>query len=350
MKKKRKGLLFAATLLLIAVFAGMAQQKRRAAEIPHTRETYGLGTVICLTYYGPQGPNALEDGLESLQHMEKLFSRHLEDSEIYRVNKDSGSGLAVSSSAELFSLVQRALFWAQRTQGAFDPTVGPLVDLWDITGKNPRVPSQEDIDKARELIDYRSINLEELESAIALPRSGQSLDLGAIAKGFAADELRRHAQSLGVQRGLIDLGGNILVFGSRPGGGQWRVGIQDPERRRGEILGLVTLPQGSVVTSGAYERFFMEEGQRYHHLLDPATGWPARSGLKSVTVVSQSSADGDALSTALFVLGCQKAMELVESLEGVEALFVTDDNEVICSSGLKGQFQLRSGDYRDRTP
>jgi thiamine biosynthesis lipoprotein len=172
-----------------------------------------------------------------------------------------------------------------------------------------------------------------------------AVDVGAIAKGYAADQAARILMDAGVEHALLDFGGNILTIGNKPDGSQWRIGIQHPEESRNQYLGILEGVDETIVTSGPYERYFIEEGVRYHHILDRRTGYPARNGLLSATIVAEESMRADALSTATFVLGMEEAQELVLSLEDVEAIFVTEEQEVWVSPGLRERFELTAPNY-----
>ena len=271
-----------------------------------------------------------------LAELEMILSANRDDSELAKINRNAGLK-AAAISPELFTVLERSLYFAEATGGAFDPTVGPLVKLWGIGTETPHLPSDEEVSAALALVDFR--NLELIAGASGKPgtaflkQQGMALDLGAIAKGFAADELALVLQEAGVKRAIIDLGGNIYVWGKKPNEESWHIGVQDPNGERGVYTGVLELAGSiSVVSSGTYERFFMgNDGKRYHHIFaltkngQGKKGYPAENGVLSTTVIAASSMDADALSTSCFVLGYEKGMDLARA-NGAEVLYIMEKN------------------------
>jgi thiamine biosynthesis lipoprotein len=307
------------------------------------RTEFVLGTVCSVTLYDQAKENVYRDIFNRLREIETRMSVNLPDTEVVRVNAAAGLE-PVQVHDNVFNVIQRAVHYAKISGGAFDPTVGPLVSLWGITGDNPRVPSQAEIDAVLPLIDWRDIELDSTARSVFLKRPGMALDLGAIAKGYAADEAAAIIRKAGLKRAIVNLGGNILTLGEKKDKSPWRIGLQDPLEERGAYFGVVTCPEKTLVTSGVYEKFFEADGLRYHHLLSPSDGYPARSGLLAVTIITDNSMDADALSTAVFVLGYAKGRALIESLEGTEAVFVFDDMSVWKTEGV--DFKLSNENYR----
>lgn len=274
---------------------------------------------------------------------EKMLSKSIEESDIYRLNHAGGEKVVVRPQTAF--LIEEAIKYSEWTDGYFDITILPVKDLWDFKAQDPTIPSQDQIDAAVKKVGYRNIVLgEEAEykdnegkvqpgRAISL-KNGAMLDLGGIAKGYIADEIAAMLQEQGVTKGIINLGGNVLMIGAKEEGKAWRVGIQDPKGSPNDYIGTVDIIGESVVTSGVYQRFFEKDGKIYHHLLDPFVGRPTDNGLSSVTILSPSSIAGDALSTGCFVLGPEKGLALAEKLEDVEAVFIKTDGEIIETSGM----------------
>jgi thiamine biosynthesis lipoprotein len=317
----------------------------RPAQKSSARTELVMGTVCRIDLYGAAGADQLCEKLfDRLRELEKIFSSSDPGSELSLVNARAQEA-PVAVSPELSGCVKCALYFAEKSGGAFDPAVGPLVKLWDIGGENPRVPSQAEIAGILPLVNWRAVELtEDGGAALFFRERGMALDLGAVAKGWAADELARMIQDAGIPSALLDLGGNIYVWGSRQGkssgtknAAPWRVAVQNPLGRRGDYIGYLEVPGGvSVVTSGVYERFFEEGGRRYHHILDTATGYPVENGLLSVTVVAASSARADALSTACFALGSEQGAALADA-ENAAALFVAADKTVRVCGTIAGK-------------
>jgi thiamine biosynthesis lipoprotein len=257
------------------------------------------------------------------------MSIHLDDSELAEVNRASGVHPVVVSE-ETFTVIKLALEIAELSGGAFDPTIGPLVKLWDISGSN-NVPLDEEIKALLPLVDYKLVVLDEEASSVYLPVQGMALDLGGIAKGWAADEAGR---ILSEHKGIVNLGGNVLVMDSKPDASAWRIGIQDPKMSRGSYIGIVGLIDQTLVTSGPYERFFEREGTVYHHILDTETGYPIVSPLTGVSIITTRSVIADGLSTAVYALGLEKGLELVNQLDGIEAVLLTVDRSIYASEGI----------------
>ncbi|MDR0496356.1 MAG: FAD:protein FMN transferase, partial [Treponema sp.] len=250
---------------------------------------------------------------------------------------------------ELIEVLEKAMEYAEKSNGYFDPSVGPLVKLWGIGTDSAQIPGQEEITEALKLIDYRNIIINKKEGAVFLKRSGMALELGAIAKGYAADEIAKLLVVEGIERGIIDLGGDIFALGERKektGEGYWRIGIQDPREDRGSYIGILLVKNKSVVTSGVYERFLEENGKRYHHILSTDSGFPVENGLLSVTVTTDKGIDADALSTVAFAMGWEKGRELIASTSGAAGIFVFDDLSVRITPGLEGFFSLTAAEYR----
>jgi thiamine biosynthesis lipoprotein len=288
-----------------------------------------------------------------IREIDRMMSAYQEGSDTDLVNRNAGRA-PVKVHSEFLFVLEKALHFAALSGGAFDPTIGPLVRLWGIGTEEEQVPRADEREQALSLVDYRDLRIDREHGTAFLARRGQALDLGAIAKGYAADEAARIIRNAGVKRAMIDLGGNIMMTGSRRDGffifGEekpWRIGIQDPLEERGAYLGILQVRNQSVVTSGVYERYFEKDGRRYHHILSTADGYPSGGGLLSVTAAADSSADADALSTALFCLGYEKGSALLNSVPGAAAIFVFEDRSVkLAGATDKSVFTLENNRYR----
>ncbi len=333
-------LVSAACLIALAVLCGCAN----GGNVTRT-EVNLLGTVCTVTLYGGGTEADLDAAFRRIGEIEDNMTVDRKDSEVIRVNE--AAGLRPSKvSADTFAVIKEGLEVSRLGDGAFDITVGPLVKLWGIGTERAHIPAESEIRKALAFIDYRAVSLDPARETVELKKKGMAMDLGAIAKGYAADEAARVLASRGVRHALIDLGGNILTLGRKPDGSVWRIGIQDPEEPRGNYLGIIEVPQMSVVTSGVYERYFIKEGIRYHHILDTKSGYPVRNGLLAVSIVALPSMVADGYSTLVFTLGLEKGRKLVEKSGGaVNAVFVTDAHKVYVTPGIKGIFRLTSSRF-----
>lgn len=303
-----------------------------------SREFTGLGTVNSVCIYGCTTTELLDLIQQRVLELENKLSVFRPRSEIWKLNQNAGKS-PVAVSDETFRVLTIAKKFSALSGGAFAVTIRPLVSLWGIGKKENYIPEPEKIKAAKELVNDRDLILDETERTAFLSMSGQGVDLGGIAKGYAADEIRRILTQAGVKSALINLGGNIVTVGCRPDGQPWRIGIQNPAAVRGHYFGTVSARDKTVVTSGRNERFFLKDGVCYHHLIDPRTGRPSDSGLLSVTVIGGCSMEADALTTAVFVLGIQNGMKLLK-LRNADAVFATDDYKIYLTQGIIHQFGL----------
>jgi len=299
-----------------------------------------LGTLVSVSAYTndePAARAAVEQAFAEIERIEKATTRYSPESGVVRINTRGPGEETLYIDLDVSQVIARSQYISQVSGGAFDVTVAPLVDLWTFDeGSAP--PDASDIQRALDRIDYQKIRLHPTSGDMTLPLDVQ-IDLGGIAKGYAVDKAHRYLRTSGAFTGaILDAGGDLRFLGEPPGGGPWTVGIKHP--RTDGLLGVVTTDGGSVATSGDYQHYFEIDGARYHHILDPATGYPAR-GLMSVTVLTERCMDADAFATAVFVLGARRGMRLVESQNGVEAVIVTGEDEVdevLLSSGLEGRY------------
>ncbi|UZQ86346.1 FAD:protein FMN transferase [Thermoclostridium stercorarium] len=299
---------------------------------PLKESRFLLDTLVEITIYDKNSQDVMSELFDKIQAFENKFSKYAEDSEISQINNNAGTYVNVSE--DTFELIEQSLYFSEISDGLFDISIGPLVDLWGINQENPRVPTQREIDLAKEKIGYRNISLNRENMSVSVAE-GMSLDTGAIAKGFITDRLVSVLRERKIESALLNLGGNLYLYGTKPDGSDWTIGIRDPFGLQGDYMATVSLKDTSIVTSGIYERYFEADGKRYHHILNPKTGYPEDNELASVSIISPSSTMCDGLSTTCFLLGLGKGMELIESLENAEAIMITRDKKVYLSSGLK---------------
>lgn len=297
-----------------------------------------LGTINNIKVFNCENEAIVEEAITRVAEIDDRMSAFKVESDISKLSKNAGKGFQ-KVHEDTFNLICKAIEFSVLSDGAFDITIRPLVELWGINKKGNFVPSDSEIEELLPLVHYQDILLDQKFCSVALKKAGQSLDLGGIAKGFAADEVKRILLENGIQSALINLGGNIVTIGTRPDGQPWQIGIQNPLAPTGQFLGILSAADKTIVTSGTNERFFIKEGVRYHHILDPRTGRPVQSSLLSVTAICTCSTDADALTTALFILGPQKGLPLLSKI-GAEAVFIADDLTITASQGLKGQFKI----------
>ena len=329
--------------LLLTIFALSLTACGETATESETRTVYAMDTVMNLTVYGENAAAALESAEKELHTLdEAVLSRTAEGSELYALNTSNGETVECGADDILPALIETALTISDATEGAFDPTLAPVLDAWGFTKDEHRVPSA---DALKELLSHTGCGKVALEKTAdgwtVTLLDGAQLDLGGIAKGYAADLLRAQLEKEGVTSATLDLGGDVFVMGRKTDGSDWRIAVKDPADTE-SYLGVVSAADKFIVTSGVYERYFEENGVRYHHILDPKTGCPAESGLVSVTVLCENGAWADALSTACFVLGPDGALALRDDLadQGTdfELILVTDDGRVLYTDGLAGAF------------
>ena len=260
-----------------------------------------------------------------------MFSNKIEDSEISRINSAGGNSVEVSD--ETVTLLRKAIYYGDLSNGAFDVTIAPVSNLWDFHAEAPALPAPEAIYEAASHVDYKNILID--GNTVRLLDPYASIDVGGIAKGYIADILKKYLKEQGVKHAVINLGGNVLAMGSRLDGSDYNIGIQKPFDMTGEPITSVRISNKSVVTSGTYQRYFEADGKLYHHILDPNTGYPCENNLTSVTIITNSSLTADALSTTCFLLGYDKSMRLIEQLDNVDAVFITNDNKIHYSKNFQ---------------
>lgn len=350
----------------------------------YSKTDFVMSTVLSEKIYGTK--DVTKEIKEELDNLEKNQLSWREDSSaVSKINADAQKGIKTKLDSNMTSWVEDSLELAKRSNGAFDPTIGRLTRLWNIEGANPKVPSKQEIKNTLEDTGYTKIHLEKVESqntantkknvdkdikdntakskettedtskntntneSVSSIYIGDkcTLDLGAVGKGIACDVVQDYLKKQKeVSGAVIAVGGSILLYGSKADGSDWNVAVQNPRGQDGEAMGVLSLSGTmNVSTSGDYEKYFMQDGKRYHHILDPSTGYPADSGLISVTIVSDSGLLSDGLSTACFVLGKEKGEKLLETY-GAEGVFIDQNKKVTVTKGLKDKFTILNKEYK----
>lgn len=334
--------ILAAIIILSIVQVGCTKELQMVSD-----STYMLGTYLQLSVWTTnkqEGMDTIKSSFERIKEIENKMSTNLDESEIGQINLNAGKTY-VEVSEETVDIIERAIHYAELTNGAFDPAIGKLVKLWGIGTENERIPTQDEIQNALQFVDYQKIEFQG-DNKVKLSEADMRIDLGGIAKGYAADEVTKIMKNKGIKHAIINLGGNVVTLGKKADGTSWKVGIQDPFEPTGTHMGVIEVYDQTVVTSGNYERYFMADDKRYHHIIDPKTGYPAENGIISATIITNSSTDADGLSTSIYVLGVEKGMQLIESLENVECIIITEDKKVYTSTGLTERFQIIDSSFQ----
>ena len=292
-----------------------------------------LGTIVTVSIYTNQGKEPLNAAFARAEELEIILSANEENSELSRLNQRAYLEEVVVSK-ELFSVIERGVYYGNLTDGALDITIGNLIDLWGIGTSEEKVPEREEILPYIGLRGYEKIVLNEERSSIRFLDAKIKINLGAIAKGYIADEMKKLlVVKYEITNGMLNLGGNVLLIGKKKDGRDWKVGIAnplDPER----VIASLDLADKTLVTSGNYQRYFQQDGEWYHHILDPFTGYPANSGFISTSIFTECSMDADALSTATYVMGKERTMELLEQFKDCEGVFILEDGSRVKTSGV----------------
>jgi thiamine biosynthesis lipoprotein len=300
------------------------------------RAQFIMGTLVEITVRGvdtEKAQSAITSAFDEILRLENLMSTHIAHSGISQLNNLAGEESAFAVSPDVLTVIRRGIFWGNKSQGALDISIGPVSSLWSFDNDNPSIPNAKSLKEATHLVNFRKITID--ESNVHLKQQGMSLQLGAIAKGYAVDKAMKVLEKNGIRHGLINAGGDLIALGERKDGLPWSIGLQHP-RQPEKLSASFSLSGKAVATSGDYQKYFMQNGTRYHHILDPATGMPAR-GVISCTIIAETVMDADALATAVFVLGPEKGMALVDSVDGVEGMMITESGTTLFSKNFESQ-------------
>lgn len=326
MKFRIRLLLF---LLLTGALTGITGCTRNTD--PITQTGFYFDTVIQITLYDTQDTTILDGCFALADTYENMLSTTVEGSDLWRINHSNGAPVTVSE--DTVSLLQTALYYARLTDGKVDPTIQPVSKLWHFgSDDTPCVPEASDLEEALTHVSYQTVSIDGNTVTLADPQA--AVNLGFIAKGYIADRMKEYLLEQGVQSACINLGGNVMLIGSKPDGSAFKVGIQKAFAEEGVTAAVINVRDNSVVTSGIYERYFYENNVLYHHILDTATGYPVENEITSVTILSPSSVDADALSTTCYCLGLEKGMEFMDSMENTEYMFLMKDGSRYISDGF----------------
>ncbi len=347
LKKYAKSLL---CLSLVFMLVGCSQNTKKneetAQQEPVKRTEMLMGTVISVTLYDSTDESILDKVFDKVKNLEETFSINETGTEVDKINDNAGIE-PVKVSDDTIEVVKEGIYYSDLSHGKFDITVGPLVKLWNIPDRPTEdIPTQDELNVVLPLTNYKDVVIDEANKTVFLTRPGMMLDLGGIAKGYAADVISKMLTDEGVKSAIIDLGGNIFAHGEKVSGDAWKIGIQNPFSNRGEIVGAISVKNKSIVTSGIYERYIEVDGVKYHHILNPETGYPYENDIAGITIISDKSTTGDALSTSVFALGIEEGMKFVEKLDDVDAIFVTKEKGIYVTSGIKDNFELRDENFK----
>ena len=314
-----------------------------------------MDTIMHLTAYGPNASKAIEAAFNRVDEIEKIASRSISTSDVNKINEAAGKEY-VQVHPEIIKIIKTSVEYSKISNGAFDITVSPLIKLWGIGTTDERIPADSEIKERVALVGYNNISINDADNSVKLMKAGMAIDLGGVAKGFTADEIIKVLKKYDVNSAIINLGGSsIYTLGEKPDKTLWSIAIQNPRKEKNEgNIGIVNLSQDVLSTSGDYQRFFIHEGKRYHHILDPATGYPAEAGVMSDTVLVDSSIDdcnmiADILTKITFVSGVDKGFKIIDSLEGISCIALTTDFKIYKSSrwhtkieGLSTEFTMEN--------
>ncbi len=338
--KSQKYILLIILFLLLLVVWGC----NKANNEPIKKTTFALDTIISITIYDSKDEDVLNSAIDLVESYEKIFSNTLAESELFKLNNRVLMNKSISPykyqiSDELSELLKYGLEYSLLSNGSFDITIEPLSSLWDFKAKETKVPDINLINDAVKKVDYKNVKLE--GNIITLENDDTRIEVGAIAKGYIADKVKDYLLEQGVERAIIDLGGNILCIGGKKDSMPFKIGIQKPFAGHNEVIATMDITDMSVVTSGIYERYFIEDDKIYHHILNPVTGYSYDNNLLSVTIISASSLDADALATICFTLGVEEGIQLVNSIENTHAIFISKDYKFHYSEGFHDDIKVR---------
>lgn len=310
---------------------------------PYTEEEFLLGTYTRIRIFDQDKEDALQPAFDRIKELGDKITINEPGSEIDEINENAGEK-PVKVSKDIYDLLKKSRDYSEESKGGFNLTIGAITQLWRIGFDDARKPSQDEIDEALKHIDYNKIEFDDDEQTVYLEDEDMIIDLGAIAKGYIADEAVAVLKDHNVESAIVDLGGNIFVVGhsNRGENEAWNVGIQDPNNDRGAVLGTIEESDKTIVTSGIYERYLEEDGETYHHIFDSKTGYPYDNDIASATVITDKSIDGDGLTTVIFDKGVKEGLEYIENdtPDGTSAIFVTKDDQVYMTDDIKDSFQL----------
>lgn len=334
----KKRILLTMLLIIILSITGCTKESNG----PISRTEFLMDTVMTVKIFDKPQDKILDEVFSRLEDIENKMSYTIETSDVSKINQNAGIK-PIKVSQETYNVIKEAIYFAELSSGAYDPTIGPLVELWNVkTEEHPResIPSITEINEKKKLVNYKNLELLE-DNQVYLKEKNMKINLGSIVKGYAADEVRKVLIKNGVNSAIIDLGGNVFAHGAKAEDTPWTIGLQNPLEYTGSYLGTLRVKDKSIVTSGDYERYFIYQDKRYHHILDTNTGYPTENEITGVSIISDKSIDGDAFSTTLFVLGLEKGMELAKSIDNIDAIFVTKDGTVYVPSELLSVFFIR---------
>lgn len=302
------------------------------------KQAFLLDTFIDIKLYGTDNEGYIDEAMKIISSFDNDLSSYKTGGDIDRLNHSKMDAIELKPTT--VECIKEGLRYSELTDGHFDVTIGAVSLMWDFKQHgNGTIPPDKDIQQALTRVNYKDISID--GNKVKFNKPNMKLDLGAIAKGFIADKVKEYLENKGIKSGVLNFGGNVVTIGKK-GGDNFKIGIQNPQKQRNEIIGVTQINNSSLVTSGVYERFIDYRGKRYHHILDAKTGYPCSDEISQVTIYSEKSVDGDGLSTSAFLLGKKKGMELINSLPGVEAVFYTKDNEPIYSKNFQNKTNWKS--------
>ncbi len=302
-----------------------------------TKELFAMDTYMTLTAYGDQAEEAVDQAAEEIKRLDSALSTGNEESQVSKLNANGGGSLTEDTKY----LFEKSMDLYESTDGLFDIAIYPVMEAWGFPTQDYKVPDKTELQNLLALTDASKIQYKEEENSVSFEEEGMKIDFGGIAKGYTSSRIMKIYKDLGVTSGLVNLGGNVQALGTKPDGSKWKVGIQDPEGKE-DYLGTLSIMDQAVITSGGYERYFEEDGKTYHHIIDPRTGYPADSGLISVTIVSSDGTLADGLSTSLFIMGKDKAIEYWRNhSQEFDGILETEDGTLYVTEGIEDEFEAK---------
>lgn len=318
--------------IIISCFAYIKKTDLNMSLNETERLIEAMDTVMSIKVYAKESKIALDKAEKEIMYLDKLLRRKSPESEIYKINKE---GFAEVSD-DTAQIIKRALEISENTNGIFDITIASVMDLWGFYDKKFHLPSESELNSIISNVDYRNVKIKEKTVTI---ENGSSIDLGGLAKGYTSNKIAEIFKENNIESGIISLGGNVQAIGEKPDGSKWKVAIQHPNNE--SYIGILNISDTAVITSGGYQRFFEKDGIVYHHIIDPFTGYPAASGLKSVSIISKDSVFADGLSTAVFIMGLEKGIEYWKNHDGFDIVFFTDNNRIYITKGIESCFESK---------